>query len=238
MTHVSFRAKIFLYYYLYIIFILSLYNIHMDKDNGNKNNKKPNNIEKKIQQQNFSAVTKKEIITIYIINLIIFAIVNYFFYLYIKLPDRNIFYISVVLTYIIPTLISLYSLIYEYYYQPTKTSEESLDEFKKENLKEKKSSVATIVFGLALFLIALKRKHIGSIIPYLICSVIFGLSIPEVLDNLIIDHDNFKRTIYINNLQNGFVLLSNGFLFVGFFLTIYYFTKHSEIKFYSLYNKK
>ena len=210
----------------------------MNKDNGEKDGKKTNNVEKKIKQQNFSAVTKKEIITIYIINLIIFAVVNYFFYLYIKLPDNNIFYISIALTYIIPTLILLYSLVYEYYYQPTKTPEESLKEFKKEDLKEKTSSVATIVFGLALFLIALKRKHIGSIIPYLICAVVFGLSIPEVLDNLIIDHDNFKRTIYINNLQSGFVLLSNGFLFVGFFLTIYYFTKHSEIKFYSLYNKK
>ena len=212
-----------------------------NKENENKENEnkeKTNNLEKKIAQQNFSDVTKKELTTIYIINLIIFAIVNYFFYLYIKLPSNAIFYTSITLTCIIPSLILLYSLIYEYYYQPTKTSEESLNEFKKENLKEKTSSVATIVFGLALFLIALKRKHIGSIIPYLICSVVFGLSIPEILDNLIIDHDNFKRTIYINNLQSGLVILSNGFLFMGFFLTIYYFTKHSEIKFYSLYNKK
>jgi hypothetical protein len=210
-----------------------------NKDNGNKDIvNKDIIIEKKIEQQNFSVMTKKEIIIIYIINLIIFAIVNYFFYLYIKLPSNNFFYISIVLTYIIPTLILLYSLVYEYYYQATKTPEESLKEFKKEDLKEKKSSVATIVFGLALFLIALKRKHIGSIIPYLICAVVFGLSIPEILDNLIIDHDNYKRTIYINNLQSSFVSLSNGFLFMGLFLTIYYFTKHSEIKFYSLYNKK
>jgi MFS family permease len=209
-----------------------------EKDNGYKNNEKTTNIAKKIEQQNFSVMTKKEIIIIYIINLIIFVIVNYFFYLYIKLPSNNFFYISIVLTYIIPTLILLYSLVYEYYYQATKTPEESLKEFKKEDLKEKKSSVATIVFGLALFLIALKRKHIGSIIPYLISAVVFGLSIPEILDNLIIDHDNYKRTIYINNLQSSFVSLSNGFLFMGLFLTIYYFTKHSEIKFYSLYNKK
>lgn len=210
----------------------------MDKDNQERDGKKTTNIEKKIRQQNFSAVTKKEITIIYIINLIIFAIVNYFFYLYIELPGNTFFYTSVVLTYVIPSLILLYSLVYEYYYQPTKTPEDSLKEFKKEDLKEKKSSVATIVFGLALFLIALKRKHIGSIIPYLICAVVFGLSIPEILDNLIIDHDNYKRTIYINNLQSSFVSLSNGFLFMGFFLTIYYFTKHSEIKFYSLYNKK
>ena len=209
-----------------------------EKDNGYKNNEKTTNIAKKIEQQNFSVMTKKEIIIIYIINLIIFVIVNYFFYLYIKLPSNNFFYISIVLTYIIPTLILLYSLVYEYYYQATKTPEESLKEFKKEDLKEKKSSVATIVFGLALFLIALKRKHIGSIIPYLICAVVFGLSIPEILDNLIIDHDNYKRTIYINNLQSSFVSLSNGFLLMGLFLTIYYFTKHREIKFYSLYNKK
>ena len=193
------------------------------------------NLKNKQVQQNFSPLSKNEIIFAFVINFLLISLVNYLFYLYIKLVRDGIFIISIVLTYIVPVFILLYSIIYEYYYQITKTPDEALNELKKENLQEKKSSVATIVFGLALFLIALKRKHIGSIIPYLICSVVFGLSIPELLDHIIIDHDNLKRTLFIDNLVTGCVILSNGFMFMGFYLTVHYFTKHSEIKFYSLY---
>jgi len=207
----------------------------MDADKKN-----PINKEEKKQQIKETYFTKKEVIFIQMVNIIMYTIINYFFYLNIKLPSNKFFYISVTLTYIIPTLIVIYTIIFENYYQPPKTQEELENELKKENLKEKTSNVGTIVFGLALFLIALKRKHIGSVVPYLICAVVFGLSIPEILDYTIIDHDNLKRVININDLQTGSVILSGGFLFMGFYLTIYYFTKHSEIKFYSLhsYNKK
>ena len=195
---------------------------------------KNQNIEHDIKKERYSILTKKELLFMYIVTIVIVSFINFFYYFYIKLPTTNTFIISIILTYIMPVLIVLYSFIYEYYYIPNFTTDEAIKELNKENLKEKQSSIGVIVFGLALFLIALKRKHIGSIIPFLIFAVIFGLSIPEILDHFIIDHDNFKRMLFIETLEFGFIVLSKGFLFMGFYLTIYYFTKHSEIKFHSL----
>jgi len=186
------------------------------------------------KKQTFQTLSDKELLFIHSVKIIIIVLLNILFYLYVKLPS-NMFTISVVLTCIMPLFFSVYNFLYLYYYLPTQTPEEALKELHKENLKEKKSSVSAIVFGLALFVIALQKKHIGSIVPFLIYSIITGLSIPEFLEHLIIDHDNLKRALVIENIEFAFILLSHGFLFMGFYLIIYYFTIEGEIKFNSLY---
>jgi hypothetical protein len=169
-------------------------------------------------------IIKQNMVKVSFVLLIVIFLVNYFFYKFIKLPP-NVFNLSIGFTFLMPLFIIVYSLWYQYYFLVQETKKEILDEFEKEKLLEKGNNISVLLFGLALFITVLDASRIGVIIPYILCAVAFGSTMVELLDNLIFDHLNIERVIVIEEFKFGFLMLSNGFLFMSFYLTYFYFIK-------------
>ena len=98
----------------------------------------------------------------------------------------------------------------------------------KENLIEKGSNISVLLFGLALFITVLDARRIGVIIPYILCAVVFGSTMIELLDILVFDHLNIERVIVIEEFKLGCLMLSHGFLFMSFYLKYFYFIKNNN----------
>jgi hypothetical protein len=167
---------------------------------------------------------KHNMLKVSFILLFIICLVNYFFYKFIK-PPTGVFNLSMGFTFFMPLILIAYSTWYQYYFLVQETKKEILEEFEKEKLNEKGASISVLLFGLALFITVLDASRIGVIIPYIVCAVVFGSTMVELVDNLVFDHLNIERVLVIEELKFGFLMLSHGFLFMSFYLTYFYFIK-------------
>jgi hypothetical protein len=119
----------------------------------------------------------------------------------------------------------IYALVYHFYFDIKKTPAELYDEMNKKNFKTTASQVALLLFGLGLFITVLHKRHIGVIIPYIICAIMFGTLTSEILNNLVLDHYNLERMLNISTLAYCFLMLSYGFLIMSLYLTLFFYVK-------------
>ena len=209
---------------LYIIYIIMSFKVQKFEGKQIESTKHLNMINQNIINQN---IIKQNILKVSFVSLIVIILVNYFFYKFIK-PPPNVFNLSISFTFFMPLFIIAYSSWYQYYFLIQETKKEILEEFEKENLIDKGSNISVLLFGLALFITVLDARRIGVIIPYILCAVVFGSTMIELLDILVFDHLNIERVIVIEEFKLGFLMLSHGFLFMSFYLTYFYFIKKNN----------
>lgn len=176
-----------------------------------------------INQHNFEE--KKQLLTyLFIAIIILIFVVNYIFYNHIFLPNTYLT-TSVILTMIIPIIANLYSLIYHIYFDKTHTSFKTLYELRSEKALQKQSQIPYILFGLGLFIIELEQKYISIVFPYLIYSLLFGTILVEILNYFTFDGGNLNRLIIIQGFDFAFISISYGFLIMGMYLTMSFYSK-------------
>jgi hypothetical protein len=193
-------------------------NIYSENTNKNKVMNKNSNPEKESTLE-----SRERIIYIYtFITSMLIIITNYIFYNLTKLPD-NFYTPSVILTFILPFILNIYSSWWHVIFGQTHTQEEFLKELQYLNSLEQDSKMPVILFGLGIFVIKLGKNITKYVLIYLVGALLFGTLVPEVLNHFIFDITDIERLLVIEEIQFSLIILSYGFLLMGIYITCYYY---------------
>jgi len=184
------------------------------------------NLVKSKEKTNTSLEEREHILyTFMIITNLFIIIVNYIFYYYFKLPNTNLYILSVLFTLVFPFLLNIYSIFWHINYQEEVSQEEAIKELEMEIENEGKSQIPIMLFGLGIFISKLDNNIIKQVFPYLMFALIFGTVLPEFTKFLIFDHNNIKRLTIAGEVDFSFMVMAYGFLITCIILSIIFIVK-------------
>ena len=156
-------------------------------------------------------------IMFYITSLIL-LLVNYAFYARIKLQSNNLFYMSLFFTLVIPFLLNIYSIMFHFHFEETRTPQENLEELQEENRMMRDNKIPIILFGLGVYVTNMRKNIMSLVFPYLLASLFFGTILPGILENLLFDPNDLNRMIMVETIDFKLIMTSYGFLIMSLYL--------------------
>lgn len=152
------------------------------------------------------------------VTTLILIVVNYSFYARVKLPTTNLLYISLFFTLLAPFLLNIYSIMYHFHFEETRTAEENLEELQEENRMMRDNKIPIILFGLGVYVTNMSKNIMVLVFPYLLASLLFGTILPGIFENLLFDPNDLTRMIIVEAIDFKLIMISYGFLIMSLYL--------------------